>query len=170
MKYRSETRRSYHITRLRFGNRCDQVHVDRGNSSEHKGAATVIGKMRKSLSVSVLIGVCVVTALPNAPGTSFTPRAAHRCFQKIGGLGRTGMRLRGGSEDETTAVEQAEDAAPGLYAALKDNRSLDPNDHPSSFQWALAGDEFLIRILQTVESHFLVSWKYPSCSAEEGWP
>jgi len=61
-------------------------------------------------------------------------------------LSRTQMRLRGGCEEpeEPAAEVQEEEAAPKLagfaaqlYIALKDNKSLDPNDHPSSFQWML---------------------------------
>ena len=57
----------------------------------------------------------------------------------------TSLRLRGGSEATADdGLQAAEENAPTgfaaqLYAALKDNKSLDPNDHPSSLEWALAG-------------------------------
>jgi hypothetical protein len=59
-------------------------------------------------------------------------------------LRRMRMSLRGGNEATADDGQVAEEVAPAgfaaqLYAALRDNKSLDPNDHPSSLQWVLAG-------------------------------
>ena len=53
----------------------------------------------------------------------------------VGALG-----LRGGC-DEAAAAEPPAGFAAQLYVALKENKSLDPNDHPTSLQWVLAGEE-----------------------------
>ena len=104
---------------------------------------------------TVVMGACAVSALPSAPIHPSWSAASHApgAWMRLGGqvgcaLSRTQMRLRGGCEEpeEPAAEVQEEEAAPKLagfaaqlYIALKDNKSLDPNDHPSSFQWMLTG-------------------------------
>lgn len=96
----------------------------------------------------ILMAASVCNALSNIP------RVALDCPRRLTpGLQATAraqqwhkrMSLRGGEEATADDVQAAEEIAPTsfaaqLYAALRDNKSLDPNDHPSSLQWALAGE------------------------------
>ena len=102
-----------------------------------------------SLSVSFLIGVYAVSALglPCTPSSSCAvhgtvTRHRHGTWTRHE-LRHTTMKLRGGSETEAAVTDETKDAPVGfaaqLYSALKENKSLDPNDHPTSLQWALAG-------------------------------
>ena len=113
------------------------------------GRGEKINEMMCSLSVSFLIGVYAVSALglPCTPSSSFAfhgtvTRHRHGTWTRHE-LRHTTMNLRGGSETEAAVTDETKDASVGfaaqLYSALKENKSLDPNDHPTSLQWALAG-------------------------------
>ena len=104
--------------------------------------------MTRFFAFTVVMGACAVSALPSAPIHSFWSAASHapgtwtRLGEKVGcALSRTQMRLRGGAAEvqEEEAAPKPAGFAAQLYIALKDNKSLDPNDHPSSFQWMLTG-------------------------------
>jgi len=104
--------------------------------------------MTRFFAFTVVMGACAVSALPSAPVHSFWSAASHapgtwtRLGEKVGcALSRTQMRLRGGAAEvqEEEAAPKPAGFAAQLYIALKDNKSLDPNDHPSSFQWMLTG-------------------------------
>ena len=101
----------------------------------------------------MLVGACVVAALPSAPRSLVSPTSlatqhepgAWARHRSEAALSPRRLRLRGGCEEPAAAEDPIEEEiapvgfAAQLYAALKHNKSLDPNDHPSSFQWVLAG-------------------------------
>ena len=106
-----------------------------------------MAKLRRVFAFSMLLGTGGAGALPGslraAAGARHTGGAWLRHSREhsrapcmlVGALG-----LRGGC-DEAAAAEPPAGFAAQLYVALKENKSLDPNDHPTSLQWVLAGEE-----------------------------
>ena len=105
--------------------------------------------MRALGSSSLALGAVCVAALPSAPSGGIRHVAARDGARQSWRGSRSvfaqrSLSLRGGGDDAVaTSLEPAKDEPPAsflgqLYTSLKENRSLDPNDHPSSLQWVLA--------------------------------
>ncbi len=106
-------------------------------------------KLRRAFAVSMLLGAGGAGALPGSlraaagvrhqGGAWFRHSREHsRAAGKLVGV----LGLRGGcAADDAAAAEPPAGFAAQLFVALKENKSLDPNDHPTSLQWVLAGEE-----------------------------
>ena len=106
-----------------------------------------MAKLRRVFAFSMLLGTGGAGALPGslraAAGARHTGGAwlrHSREHSRAPGMLVGALGLRGGC-DEAAAAEPPAGFAAQLYVALKENKSLDPNDHPTSLQWVLAGEE-----------------------------